>query len=265
MAQSPESHTDNHAQSNPATAAASAAERAQGAARDTNRATGAAADRTVQGERRTFAEGADTVRQAATAGANAAGDTATHAADTGRRLVETGRQTTHEVADIWRSTLDPLPAFQLEMTKLMDDFWRGAFGLGGFPSMRASRPFAGLGAAALFGQPPVDVKETEAAYLLAIEAPGLDPEDLDVSLDRDALTVRGHKAEEREDATATYRISERRFGRFERRFPVAGDVERDNIQAQYRDGVLKITLPKRGRGEERRARIEIQREGAAAH
>ena len=271
MAQSPESNTDHHAQTNPA--AGAVAERAQGAARETSRAAGATAERTVQGERRTFAEGADPVRQAAAAGANAAGDMATQAADTGRRLaetgrdssrrlVETGRQTTHEVADIWRSTLDPLPAFQLEMTKLMDDFWRGAFGLGGFPSMRASRPFAGLGAAALFGQPPVDVKETEAAYLLAIEAPGLDPDDLDVSLDGDALTVRGHKAEEREDATATYRISERRFGRFERRFPVAGDVERDNIQAQYRDGVLKITLPKRGRGEERRARIQIQREGA---
>lgn len=250
MAQSPETHSETQAQS--------------GGAKDTTRSSGAAAERGVDGERRTFAEGENAARQTAATGARAVRDLTADAAHTSRRLAETGRQTTHEVADLWRSSLDPLPSFQLEMTRLFDDFWRGALGLGGFPAMRASRPFAGLGPAALFGQPPVDVRETEHAYLLAIEAPGLNADDLDLSLDGDSLTVRGHKTEEREDATATYRISERRFGRFERRFPVAPDVERKNIEAQYRDGVLKITLPKRseGEGEQRRSKIEIQRERA---
>jgi len=273
MAQSPETNTDHQARANPpgARTEKAVADKAAGAERETVQAGGDAAQLTVEVERRSFADAteaarrtagdvADATRQTAAAGAQATRDIAATAADTSRRLTETGRQTSHEVADLWRSSLDPLPSMQLEVTRLFDDFWRSAFGLGGFPAMRAQRPFAGLGPAALFGQPPVDVRETEAAYLLAIEAPGLAAEDLDVSLDGEALTVRGHKAEEREDATATYRISERRFGRFERRFPIAGDVDRSAIQAQYRDGVLKITLPKRGEGDRQRARIEIRRE-----
>jgi HSP20 family protein len=272
MAQSPENQTDQQRQAQAPKAQASAVDKTVGAARDTSRAAADATDQTVEGERRSFADGAeaarrtadgiaDATRQNAATGAQATRDIAATAADTSRRLTETGRQTTHEVADLWRSSLEPLPGLQLEMTRMFDDFWRGAFGLGGFPTMRASRPFAGLGAASLFGQPPVDVKETEAAYLLAIEAPGLDADDLDVALDGDSLTVRGHKAEEREDATAAYRISERRFGRFERRFPITGDVDRQNIEAQYRDGVLKITLPKHGQSERPRTRIEVQRDG----
>jgi HSP20 family protein len=292
MAQSPETQTPHQNPSQgPATQASAATDKAAGATRDATRAAGAATDRAIDVERRSFAQGAETARQSAQAGLDATRQTtaknleaahdtmasgahtvreiAARAAGASRRLTETGRQTTHDVADLWRLSLEPLPGLQLEMTRLFDDFWRGAFGLSGLPSMRASRPFAGLSAASLFGQPPADVKETEHAYLIAIEAPGLDPDDLDLSIEGDALAVCGHKAEEREDATATYRISERRFGRFERRFPLTPDVERDNIEAQYRDGVLKITLPKRSEGERQRQRskIEVRREagGHAQH
>lgn len=251
MAQTPETNSEEQTRA----AASSAADRAE----RTTRSAAATAERTLDAERRSFAEASDTAARTGQAGANAARDMAGAAAGATRRLAEGGRQASHEVADLWRSSLDPFASMQLEVTRMVDDFWRGAFGLGGFPTMRASRPFAGLGPAALFGQPPVDVKETAGAYLLEIEVPGLNADDLDLGVEGDFLTVRGHKAEEREDAGAAYRISERRFGRFERRFPLAPDTDRGGIEAQYRDGVLRITLPKQAAAERPRSRIEISK------
>ncbi|HZZ36107.1 MAG TPA: Hsp20/alpha crystallin family protein, partial [Caulobacteraceae bacterium] len=57
---------------------------------------------------------------------------------------------------------------------------------------------------------------------------------------------------------ASYHVSERRFGRFERSFPVPDDVDPAKVEAQFRDGVLRITLPKTAEAAERQARIEIK-------
>src|SRR5438105_188151 len=75
--------------------------------------------------------------------------------------------------------------------------------------------------------------------------------------DGGALVVCGHKAEENGDASSTYRVSERRYGRFERAFPLPADVDRDRIEAQFRDGVLRITLPKSPTAAPQKSRIEI--------
>jgi HSP20 family protein len=175
----------------------------------------------------------------------------------GRQLAEQSRRAGRQVADSWRQAVDPLLAMQFEMSQWFDDMFRHTFGFHHTPSAHPLRPL-GLSAVSLFGLPPADMKETDAAHILAVELPGLTRQDIDLTIDGDALVVTGHKAEETDDASATYRVSERRYGRFERSFPLPPDVERSHIEAQFKDGILKITLPKNPAAATPRSRIEIR-------
>jgi len=201
----------------------------------------------VEGERRSFAEGAET---------SPAMSVAQRATEAGRRLAETGRPA--DLAELWRTPFEAIPAMQMEMGRLFDEFWRNTWGMGGSTAMRALRPFSGLTSNGLFGQPPADVTETEQGYNLTLEVPGISANDLDLSLEGDTLVVCGHKSEERKEATASYRMSERRFGRFERHFPLTPDINRNAIEARYRDGVLNIDLPRSNKAEKARSKIAIK-------
>ncbi len=209
---------------------------------------------TVEGEPRSFKRDGNGARTQ-----SPAAEGIRQTAEAGRQVAETGRQAGREVMESWRSSLEPFQAMQMEFNRLFDDAFRNIAGFGLFPSaLRAARPFATVSAAPLLGLPPADIKETDQAYILAIELPGLGKEDVEIAIDGDVLTVSGHKAEEREDAAAAYRVSERRYGRFERSFPIPPDVERADIEAQFRDGLLKITLPRDAAAAAERSRIEIK-------
>jgi HSP20 family protein len=173
----------------------------------------------------------------------------------GRQMAEQSRRAGRHMADAWRQAVDPLIAMQYDMSQWFDDMFRQTFGFRAAPS---AHPMARFNPASLFGLPPADLKETETAHLLAVELPGLSREDVELSIAGDTLVVCGHKAEESEDASATYRVSERRYGRFERAFPLPPDVDRGRIEAKFRDGLLKITLPKNRTAAPQRARIEIK-------
>jgi HSP20 family protein len=175
-----------------------------------------------------------------------------------RQVAEQGRRAGRQMADAWRQAVDPLLAMQYDMSQWFDDVFRQTFGFRGSPAAHAFRPMGHLSAASFFGLPPSELKETERAHLLAIELPGLTREDIDLSIEGDTLLVAGHKSEASEDATASYRLSERRYGRFERAFPLPPDVERAGIEARFRDGVLHITLPKSPDAAPARARIDIK-------
>ncbi|HZC16881.1 MAG TPA: Hsp20/alpha crystallin family protein [Caulobacteraceae bacterium] len=227
---------------------------------ETPQSTPAAADKSQQP--RTGSNGGQGVESEARSfqakAADKAGDMAHEAAETGRHLAETGRRAGREVAESWRASMEPFTAMQMEMNRWFDDAFRHVAGFGLFPALRAARPFAAVGAAPLFGLPATDIKETDQAYLLDVELPGLTREDVDLAVNGDVLSLSGHKAETRDDASAAYRISERRFGRFERAFPIPADVRRDQIQAHFRDGVLKITLPRNREAGPHRSKIEIK-------
>ena len=210
--------------------------------RANQQAAGQNGQQNVQGEARSFQQ-------------DGAGQAAVEA---GRQLAETGRRASREVAESWRSAAEPFTAMQMEMNRWFDDAFRNVTGFGLFPALRAARPFAAQGAAPLFGLPATDIKETDKAYLLDVELPGLTREDVDLSIEGDMLSICGHKAETRDDAGAAYRISERRFGRFERGFPLPADVERDKIAAEFRDGVLKITLPRNAGAAPHKSKIKIK-------
>lgn len=166
-----------------------------------------------------------------------------------------GRELT--IGEGGRGLFDPLLSAHFEMNRWFDDLWRQMTGMGA-PSLRTARPFAGYGASAAFGLPACDLKETDKAYRLSVELPGLARDDIDLQVRGDALQISGQKAEEKDDAGATYRFSERRFGRFERAFPIPDDVDRDKIAAQFADGLLKIELPKSPEATPKSQRIAIR-------
>jgi HSP20 family protein len=175
-----------------------------------------------------------------------------------REVGEQGRQAAREAATSWQGAVEPFLGLHMEMSRWFDDLWRQAAGFGVLPALRPARPFAGLSAAPMFGLPPTDVKETDKAYLLCLEAPGMTRDDIEIQMRDDTLLISGHKLQEREEASAAYRLSERRFGRFDRSFPIPPDVARDRIEATVREGVLTVTLPKAADAEQPRTRIEIK-------
>jgi HSP20 family protein len=217
-----------------------------------------AKENAAQAEPRSFNQAQAQALRGAAAAAQSAGDVARTAADGGRQIAEAGADAGRLMAESWRRSLDPFMAMQVNMNRWVDDLWRQAVGFDSMPALRMMRPFGPLGTINLFAPPAADLKETKDAHLLTIELPGLTKDDIDISLQGDTLIVRGQKIEENEDASCAYRVSERRFGRFERSFPLPADVDRSRIQAQFRDGVLRITEPKRAEAMQRQSKIEVR-------
>jgi HSP20 family protein len=131
--------------------------------------------------------------------------------------------------------------FRREMYRLFDDYFRGT-GL---------RPF-GEGWAAF--SPRVDVSEDERQVRVSAELPGLDEGDIDVSVSRNLLTIRGEKKEEREEREGSRYYAERSYGSFQRSIPLPTEVDPDGAEAMFEKGVLTVTLPKT---EEARAQKRI--------
>ncbi|MFI4974895.1 MAG: Hsp20/alpha crystallin family protein [Caulobacterales bacterium] len=186
-----------------------------------------------------------------------AGEVAHPLAAGAQQVAEAGRLAGLTASGAWRQAFDPFLAMQLDMTRLFDALWKQTTGLGATGALHTGRPFAGFGPAQVFGMPPADLKETDQAHILAIELPGLTREDVEIAIEGDALTVKGHKAESAEANAGAYRVSERRFGRFERAFPLPADVDRQAITAELKDGLLQIVLPKTLGAAPPRSRIEI--------
>ena len=114
----------------------------------------------------------------------------------------------------------------------------------------------GLGLTASAYTPAVDVEETAEEFVLRADLPGLSQKDVKVSLLDDTLTIRGERKSQSETKDRNYHRVERRSGSFERSFTFGVPVRGDGVQAQVRDGVLEIHVPK---AEQARVRdIEIK-------
>ena len=107
-------------------------------------------------------------------------------------------------------------------------------------------------------EPKVDVKDNGKAYEISAELPGLKPEDLEVTLKGDVLTIKGQKRQEREDQGQEYHLVERKFGSFARGFRLPAEVDRGGLKASHKDGVLHITLPKVTATEPARVEVKVQ-------
>jgi HSP20 family protein len=167
------------------------------------------------------------------------------------------QQTSQAPAPMQRPGLDLFQSFRNELDRMFDQFWRGF----GFPMLRrgfGAEPFwqreGGFGASV----PVVDFAEDEKAYHLTAELPGMSDKDIEVNLSGDTLTISGEKREEREEKEKNYHFSERRYGSFRRSFAVPQGVDRDKIEASFKNGVLALTLPKTPDAMQRQKKIKVK-------
>jgi HSP20 family protein len=139
----------------------------------------------------------------------------------------------------------PFSALQHEMNRIFDDFFRDW----------DEPPFGA--SASRFGifQPSIDVKESDTEIVVYAELPGLEEKDIEVLLTDDALTVKGEKKEEK---GKTYYHMERSYGSFHRVIPLPGGIDQKNVQAQFKNGVLSITLQKADQAKARGRKIPIK-------
>lgn len=137
----------------------------------------------------------------------------------------------------WRRELtSPLFALQSELNRMFDEYWNPARFSHGQATPMDLEPAS--------WSPTLDLVETHDAYVLSAEVPGVDPATIDLSVTGNVLTLRGVKpADEVSDPTGVLR--ERQFGPFHRQVVLSGEVNFDAAQAEARNGVLKIRLPKR--------------------
>lgn len=111
---------------------------------------------------------------------------------------------------------------------------------------------------------PAEIIETDDEICIDLEVPGFREEDLEVTLEKNVLTISGEKHMRRDEKVSddSYRLAERRYGRFQRSFAVPATVRADNCQASYENGVLTLRLPKSE--EARPRRIPIGGNGGSA-
>ncbi|MEJ2034191.1 MAG: Hsp20/alpha crystallin family protein [Deltaproteobacteria bacterium] len=101
------------------------------------------------------------------------------------------------------------------------------------------------------------MSETDNEVRVRAELPGLEPEDLDISLDEDRLILKGEKKDEREKNEKGYHLVERSFGSFYRAIQLPTEVDPREVEATFKNGVLKINLAKREEAKRRVTHIEI--------
>ncbi len=103
--------------------------------------------------------------------------------------------------------------------------------------------------------PPVDVYEDEHNLVLKLEVPGMNEEDLKVSVENNTLTVSGERKFEKEEKEENFHRIERRYGSFTRTFRLPNTVDQENADASYDKGILKITLGKRAEAKPRQIKV----------
>jgi HSP20 family protein len=144
-----------------------------------------------------------------------------------------------------------LTDFRHQMDRLFDSF-TGAWHL---PSVGAPLGGPGLAAGGITVQ--LDVSETEDAYEVTAELPGIEEKDIEVVLDSGMLTVKGEKKAESEKKQKDYYLMERRYGSFRRSFRLPEMVDEDKIKARFDKGVLVIVLPKLPEARKKVKKIKI--------
>jgi HSP20 family protein len=105
--------------------------------------------------------------------------------------------------------------------------------------------------------PAVDILETEDAVTLKADLPDVKIEDIDVRVEDGTMTLKGTRKFEKDDKVKGYHRIERSYGDFVRSFAVPPTVETDKVAAEYKDGVLTITLPKKETAKPRQVKVQI--------
>jgi HSP20 family protein len=155
-----------------------------------------------------------------------------------------------QMGEVWR----PFEALRTEIDRLFDDFGNGFW----------QRPFRSLAALERswpktpVAAPAVDVAETEKYYEITAELPGMNEKNIEVNLANGGISIKGEKKEETQEKKKDYTVSERRYGSFERYFALPDGVDANKIEASFKNGVLKVMLPKTAEAQKAAKKIEVK-------
>jgi HSP20 family protein len=142
---------------------------------------------------------------------------------------------------------NPLGALQLDINQAFADFWR-AFDQ---PAFGGGEPGGAI--------PKVDIRETDSEVEVTAELPGMDEADIDVSVADGVLTIRGERKAERETKNEGYVRRERSFGRIERVVPLPAGIDPNSATANFKNGVLAVTIAKTAEARDTVKRIAVRR------
>ena len=105
--------------------------------------------------------------------------------------------------------------------------------------------------------PAVDIYEKGSDLVLQAELPGVDPKDVDIRIENNVLMLKGERKFEDETKREDYHRVERAYGSFTRAFTLPSTVDTSKVKAEYKDGVLRITLPKREEAKPKQIQINV--------
>lgn len=130
---------------------------------------------------------------------------------------------------------DPFVRMSEAMDRLFDSVFDVSNGWVAQPGIRGSALLT----------PSLDIAETDKTYQLAVELPGVDVNDIQLATQDEALVIRAERKQVTEDNGTRYHRVERRAGRFERMLTLPADADSENISAEFKNGVLEVTIPRR--------------------
>lgn len=143
----------------------------------------------------------------------------------------------------------PLDSLRSEIDRVFNDL--------GSPSI-FERAFNRMPMPSSRGVPAVDLAESDKAFELSAELPGVDAKDIDVTLADGILTIKGEKSEAKEEKGKDYYLSERRYGSFQRSLELPRGIDSASIEASFSNGVLKLVLPKTPERQKKDRKITVK-------
>lgn len=105
--------------------------------------------------------------------------------------------------------------------------------------------------------PSVDISETDTAYLVKAEIPGVKKDDVKVSIQDGMLTILGERRQEKEEKGKKFHRIERSYGSFARSFRMPGDADENSVKAEFKDGMLNVTLAKSKKAKPRQVNVSV--------
>jgi HSP20 family protein len=112
--------------------------------------------------------------------------------------------------------------------------------------------------------PSVDIYETENELVVKADLPDVNPQDLDIRVENNILTIRGERKFENKVNEENYLRVERAYGAFSRSFSLANSVKSEAIKADYYDGVLTLSIPKREEAKPKQIKVNVEKQAMAA-
>jgi len=138
---------------------------------------------------------------------------------------------------------DDLASLRESMDKLFDEFFTRR------PDRRGGVP--------VVWQPAIEAFETDHDVVVRAELPGIDPDQVDISVTEDTLTIKGEAKSEQEEKKRNYYRRELRYGAFVRSLTLPAGVQGDQAKASYKNGILEVRVPKSERAKPKTVKVEV--------